>query len=190
MSFSILPKHGFESHCCGPLIPGALTALGVSAGTAATIGTVVSVGSTILSLGSALFKSKAQQADYSGQVAASKYNAKVAQDSAAITDTQTAAAVEAKRRETYLRAGAQRAAAGANNTGFGGSTGDILADNATQNELDILNTQYEGNLKSKAYLDEAGLDTLNAKTTKKTAKLSQGASILSGVAKLGGNSIV
>lgn len=178
------------SATAGASTVGLLGAGGVFAPAAGSLFGSLGTLSTIASIGSSLFKSQAQQKEYSGQIAASNYNASINKQNAKIAAQQGAAKEVLDRRENYIRLGKATADAGANSTGFGGSTADILSDTASQNELNILNDKYQTSLQVRQYNSDANLDLLSAKTTKKVAKLSRGAAVLSGTAKLGANSVV
>lgn len=152
------------------LLPVALTSLGVSAGTAATIGTIASIGSTLFSIGSMFTGMKVADQQASAEIAATRYNAAI--------ETKQAAEQEQKlRREQYLRAGSQMAAAGGQGRGFDGNVLDIMADTAYQSELDILGIRTSNQLSQQ-------LAQSKIKSIKSSAKTSKMGSILTGVGDL------
>ena len=141
---------------------------------------------TMAKLGSVLFEGLGKQADYAGEIKATNYNSRIARQNIAISQQQEAVALERQKRESYLRAGAARASAGANGLGLGGSAGDILADNAAQDELSLLNIKYAGQLERRGYSNDIGLNNIRAKTMGRAAQLSKGATLLKGVSTFAG----
>jgi hypothetical protein len=159
------------------------TALGASAGTAATIGTiasVVSAVSTIAGVASNFLGGQAESQTYYAQAAASDFNAGVNEQDAAIAADQEKAELAKLDRERRIRAGKITAQSGGT-----GNALDVLADNAAQDELDILTTKYNTKLTQRAFLNNAQLDRLSASGARTSAKLTTGASILKGTASLG-----
>lgn len=140
---------------------------------------------TIAELGSVFFEGLGKQQDYAGEIAASQFNARVAKQNIGISRSQTEAAVKQQRRENYIRAGANRAAAGASGLGMS-SAADVLADNAAQDELSILNLQYSGRLEQKGYENDYLLDTMRADSYSRAASLSKGATLLKGYSTFAG----
>lgn len=131
---------------------------------------------TIASLGSSFLGSQASSAESAAEQTSAKYNA-------AVERINTAESIRAKTRDQYLRAGAQKAAGGAQGRGGGGNVLDIMADTAYQNELDILGMRQSQMMSQK-------LTDTKVKSMKKSNKISQGASILSGVAKLSSSGVI
>lgn len=116
------------------------------------------------------------------QARAAEFNSEIARKNAGIQATQTEADLERTRRENVSRSGSVRAAAGASG-GLTGSNLDILASNAAQQELDILNIKQQGKLREQALLQGAKLDIMEAKSTRKAGKLGSAAAILGGAAQ-------
>lgn len=116
--------------------------------------------------------------------AASNANARIAENNAAQIASQTVAAEEKQRREATLRAGAARAAAVSQGRGLSSST-DVLADNAAQEELDILTLRHSGLLQQTAQLQNATLDRANAKATKKALPWQLGTQALNAASAFG-----
>lgn len=84
-------------------------------------------------------------------------------------------------RESYLRLGAIRAAAGASGGAAGeGSVLDILADSASQSELEKQQIIYRGELQARGYQNTATLDTYSGEQAKSSGYLKAGAELLSG----------
>lgn len=137
---------------------------------------------------SALFKTAAYTTQAYGQMqqanaesAALEYNAELALKNAGITRTETEADVERQKRENFLRTGKTTAAAAATG-GLTGSALDVLASNAAQQELDILNIKQQGKLREEAYLSQARLDIAGSKNVKVAGKLAAASTVLTGVA--------
>lgn len=141
---------------------------------------------TIVKLGSVLFDSLGKQADYSGEISAANYNSGIDRQSIAINEQQTQQELDQQRRQNYLRAGAGRAAAAANGLGMTGSAADILADNAAQDALSLLNIKYTGDLKRIGYTNNIGLNNTRVAGLKKSARISRGASLLNGFSTFAG----
>ena len=114
------------------------------------------------------------------QARASEFNARVAREKAQLQKAQTAADVERQRRESRLRLGAVRAAAGAQG-GITGSALDIIASSAVQEELDILNIQQAGQVAEQDILTGARLDVLEAEQARTAGKIGAASQILGGV---------
>ena len=121
--------------------------------------------------------------------AANKANAQIAENNAKIAESQTAAAVEKQRREGLLRQGAARAAAASRGTGIG-SAYDILADNAAQEELDVLTIKHQGLLRKTGYLQDAALETASGKAVKKNTPYLLGGQLLTSSSKFGTGQVV
>ncbi|TXH10048.1 MAG: hypothetical protein E6R04_06350 [Spirochaetes bacterium] len=129
----------------------------------------------------------AQQAQLEAQASASRFNAEVAKQNAAITAEQTKANLEKADRERRIRLGRNVAAASASGTGAG-SFGDILQSSSAQEELNLLTIRSEGLLKERSYLQNAALDTASAQNAlnqvplvKSAAKTKSASAILSGI---------
>lgn len=164
---------GVEVALLGAAASGATATAAATAATAGLFGTagVFSLGSTlgtlgtIASLGSSFLGSKSQQKQGKAQQVATRTNA-------AIDRTNSAEQEIATRRDAYMRTGSNIAAAGMG----GGATGsalDILADNAAQDELNII-----GIRRNSAVTQD--LATSNITASKSSAKLQKYSGILSG----------
>jgi hypothetical protein len=157
----------------GKLIAPLLGSLGVSTATAATIGTVVSGLGTALSIGSAISGSRAQQAQFGADIAATKYNS-------AIDTIQSSDQQRKMSRDQYLRAGSQMAAGGAQGRGQGGNLLDIMADTAYQSELDILGLRTANKM-------QQDLATSKVSSLKKSASTARMGSLLTTVSSIAGS---
>ncbi len=160
-----------------------LTSAGVSAATAATIGTVVSTVGTVMTIGSvvgsAVSGMNAAKQQAASEAGAARFNADVAQQNIGITKAQTDQQVKDLQRTQYLARGTNVANAGGSGLGLSGSSLDVLADNAAQGQLDILNTKYQGDLTVRGYQNSANLDISQA-----AGRIGVGTSILGGVTDL------
>ena len=132
--------------------------LAAGLGSIGTLGTIASLGSTFLGM--------------QGQKQQQKAEAVSNRTNAAIEATNSANQEIATRRDQYLRTGANVAAAGAG----GGQTGsalDILADNAAQDELNIIGIRKNATITQDVYKSKAS-------SAKQAGKMNTYAGILSG----------
>ena len=118
-----------------------LVALGIGTQTASVISAITTVVPAIMSVGSAFASMGAERQSNkyelqalvnqtNAEIASEKYNQNIERVNAANEERQL-------RREQYLRAGKQIAAAGAQGRGISGNVLDIMADTAYQTELAI-----------------------------------------------------
>lgn len=156
----------------------------------AILPTLLTVGSTALSVIGAISQGNAQAAQYRAQAQAQEYNARISQQNATIASQQSNAREDRQRREARQVLGAQRASLVQNLGGLYGSAGDIAEQSARNAELDALNIRYEGELQRRGYLSQADLDNqqaqqarANASAAKRAGYVSAGAAALSGAAK-------
>ena len=117
---------------------------------------------------------------------AADFNAKVAQRNADISKQQTQVRKERHDKERRLRAGANIASAGASGAGIE-SFGDILSDNAMQEELDLLTIESEGLLQKQNFEIEASQQKAAGKNAMMSGIIGAGTSIL-GSGAFGGGS--
>lgn len=125
---------------------------------------------------------------------AAKYNATIARQNSVVALQQGEAAVQAQNRDARRRLGSMKALYGA--AGVEGDTGsplDVLADSTRMAELDALTTQYNYQLKSQGFDDQAALDDSNAKNSRTASYLNATSSLLNSGAgamnRSGGTSI-
>lgn len=104
------------------------------------------------------------------------YNANIAKEDATIAASQTEADVARLRRENLVRTG-EAVAKG----GVGGSNADLLASNIMEQELDILNTEYQGKLQQRSLLNTANLDLMRADPAIKQSRYAAAGALLGGV---------
>lgn len=120
-----------------------------------------------------------------GQAAksAANYNAQINLQNATITRQQAAQQAAQQDRENYLRLGAIRAAQGATGgRGDAGSVLDVLADAASQGELERQNILYQGELAARGYTNTAQLDTFSGANAARSGYLKAGSELLAGAA--------
>lgn len=142
--------------------------------------------SNFFQFGSSVMQAAAirQQSEVSAR--ASIYNAEIGKRNAQIQETKTRADVQSARRNARAMQGAARAAAGVTG-GLQGSALDILASNAAQQELDVLNIRQQGELQKTAFLEGAQLDTMRARSARTAGRIGSAASILRGTSSFLGN---
>lgn len=165
----------------------ALTSIGISSA-AAAVGSAASFASflpsigtlaSIASLGSTFLGMQGQQQQAQAQVLTDRSQEISDRTNAAIEDANSSNQVIAARRDQYLRTGANIAAAGASG-GLTGSALDILADNATQDELNIIGIRNNQQVVQEAASSRAAINKQKSAITKQSNKLSTYSGILSG----------
>ena len=113
--------------------------------------------------------------------AAAKFNAKVAEQNAAIALEDADYQARVKDRETYLRLGAIRAAQGhAGGAAGEGSVLDILSEAAAMGEEEKQRILYAGQLRARGFENTAELEEFSGKTAMTGAYLKAGSELLSG----------
>lgn len=108
---------------------------------------------------------------------AADQNAKIATQNAQIAQEQARREAVQVARENRLRLGKIRAAAGAAGAG---QPLDLLEDVASQGELEVQDTLYQGQLKERAYTNEANLETARGKNAKSRSYYGAAGALLSG----------
>lgn len=161
----------------------ALTSIGISSAAAAvgsasilpSLGTLA----TIASLGSTFLGMQGQQQQQQAQVLTDRSQEITDRTNAAIEDANSSNQIIATRRDQYLRTGANIAAAGSSG-GLNGSALDILADNATQDELNIIGIRNNQQVIQDAASSRASINKQKSSITKQSNKLTTYSGILSG----------
>ena len=116
---------------------------------------------------------------------AGDYNAQVNERNAAIVRSQAAMAAGQQERSGYKKLGAMRAAYGASGvSGTDGSALDVLADSASQAELDRQNILYRGDLQAMGYSDQAALDRFGAKNARRKGYMDAAGIIMGGAGQM------
>lgn len=153
---------------------------------------LMAVGTAMSAIG-AIQQGNAAAANYQAQAMANKRNAKIMEMNAQATSAQAAQAEDAQRRKARQIGGMQRAAISESGTGDGGTNALLVEQSGRNAELDALNIRYEGELKRRGLLNEAGNERYAAKVNKMNAGQSRmagymgaGTSLLSAGAKYAG----
>jgi hypothetical protein len=115
-----------------------------------------------------------------GQAAAQagEESAAIAEENAKIARQQAVAREDALRREQRRFSGEQRAATAQAGISFQGTSADIAKETAQLQELDLLNTRYEGLLQSRGLLSQAEQHKRAAQSAKQQSFLKAGSSVL------------
>lgn len=163
----------------GAAAAGTAGAAAATAGSGFSLGTALTVGSTLLGTFGAL-----QQ----GQAAsnAAKYNAEIQRQQAAQEEANAAARATEQGTRTRQKVAATRAAAVQSGLELDGSVADILDVVETQGALEGLTSLYDGTLKARGLRASAALNDSNARASRTAGFLSAGTSLLSGASKLYG----
>lgn len=119
-----------------------------------------------------------QQGQQSAQ--ASKANAELAEVQAKSALQQGVAQEDALRRQQAAFSGQARAQTAQSGTGFEGSNADVARQNATLQQLDLLNTRYNAQLQASGLLAQADQDRIAAKNAKTSSYLSAAGAVASG----------
>lgn len=115
------------------------------------------------------------------QAAMHNYNASILNQNARIERQQADAREEAKRRETAMVLGSQRAAFAQAGAGLDGSAADVMLQSATNAELDSMMIRYEGDLRARGLKEQARQERLSGKTAMTQGYFNAAGSILGGV---------
>jgi hypothetical protein len=121
-----------------------------------------------------------------GREAASvyEYNAKVAEQNAAIALERGKAAAEAARRRARRFTGEQRGKYAASGVTFAGSPLEVMIDDAAEMELDALDQEYNAKIEALNAKSQAGLSLMRAQSARKSSYVSAGATLLSALPKV------
>jgi hypothetical protein len=111
---------------------------------------------------------------------AANANASLAKQQAQSALQQGVADEDRLRRQQAAFNGEARAQTAQSGTGFDGSNLDVARQNATLQQLDLLNTRYNAQLQASGLLAQADQDTIAANNAKKNATLSAVGSIAGG----------
>lgn len=114
-------------------------------------------------------------------LAASKFNAAIQDQNAAIVRENTKLQIQQHDREMILREGAIRVGhAKGGGTATSGSVLDILADTAAQGEIQRQDIAYRGALAERGHYNTAALDRFSGKNANRAGYLSAGSELLTG----------
>jgi hypothetical protein len=111
--------------------------------------------------------------------AAAQFNATVNDQNAQIAREQAVQETRQFDREQYMRIGAIKAAQGKSGGAQAGSVLDILADTATQGEIQRQDIAYQGELRARGFQNTATLDRFEGKQAEKQGYLRAGSELLS-----------
>lgn len=114
----------------------------------------------------------------------SEYNAQVADQNAALVQSQAAEAVRRQRIQSATQIGAMHAAYGASGVTADGSALDVLQSSAAKAELDALTIQNQGDIKATAYRNESSLDKYRAGNERIAGYFGGASALLSGGAQV------
>lgn len=142
----------------------------------------IGMGSLFSGLGTGLKVLGALQAG-SAAGAAADMNARVARNNARWAEYKTGVELSQQDRARRLRQGAARAQ-GAATGGITGSAADIIADNAAQEEMDLMTIRTEGMLRAGSYRANAAMDSARADSSRMAGYIGAGSRLLSGAADL------
>lgn len=117
------------------------------------------------------------------QANAARYNAAIADRNAQIATDQANQDAQQQQRVARQRIGAIRAGYGASGVDVAGSPLDVLADSASQAELDRQTILYKGKLRALGYSDSATLDRYSAGVAETAGYMGAGSAILTGATK-------
>ena len=116
------------------------------------------IASTAIAAYGAISSAKAQSASYKSQRQAAEYNAQANQQNANAAEAAASANELAMRRTNDQRMGEIRAAIASGAGGFSGTAGELADQDASNMELDALNTRYRGTLQAHGMLAQSNLD--------------------------------
>lgn len=116
---------------------------------------------------------------------AANYNAAILESNADQATREAGAREEAQRRDAAFQLGRQRAAIAQSGGGFGGSAADVMRQSASLAELDALNIRYEGDLRRRGLLAEAGMSRWQGKMAKKASYLKATTTLVKGATDYG-----
>lgn len=142
------------------------------------------------SQGQAAQKQAKREADYQDQMAA--YNSKVQENSAIAIRDQTAAKLDSQRRMVRMQQGKERASIAQSGLSASGSLLDVYDQNAVFSELDMLNTQYSGEMDARGLAaqsqltswqggQEASMSRQRGKNAARAGTMNAATSLLNGV---------
>lgn len=125
---------------------------------ASTVMMIMSVASATAAAYGAISSAQAQAASYRSQQKAAEYNAQANQQNANAAEAAASANELAMRRTNDQRMGAIRAAVASGTGGFSGTSGELVDQDASNMELDALNTRYRGTLEAHSMNSQATLN--------------------------------
>ncbi|MEN6527588.1 MAG: hypothetical protein ABFD65_13985 [Candidatus Polarisedimenticolia bacterium] len=160
----------------GGAAAGAAGAGAAAAGSGFSLGTALSVGSTLLGAVGAVAQGQAASN-------AAKYNAQVQQQQAQMELDQAAVRATDAATRTRQRVAATRAGSLQNGFEADGSVADILNTVETQGTLEGLTALYDGSVRAQGLRASAELNRANARNSLTAGYLNAGTSLLSGFSR-------
>jgi hypothetical protein len=131
-----------------------------------------------LAIASAVFSTVGAVQRGRAESGASNYNAKIAEQNAAIVRQQSLENMRQRRIEGRKEAGAARAAYGASGVTLSGSPIEAIQDSIFTTEMDAFNIEYEGRLQDISYQNEAKLMRYQAKNQRTQGYLNAAGGLL------------
>ncbi len=142
------------------------------------------IASTVMSAISAIQQANSQSAAYKSQQQAADYNAAILTQNAASERAAANQREEAQRREARQILGSQRASFAQAGTGLSGSAADVMAESATNAELDALTLRYEGDMRARGLLAEAEGEKFQGRVAGANAKQAKTAGYMNAVGSI------
>ena len=150
----------------------------------------LTIASTVFSVIGQMQQANSQAANYRAQQQMSERNATIMEQNAGIERSQANQREESQRREARMILGSQRAALSQSGIGAGGSAADIMAQSASDAELDSLTLRYEGDMRARGLMVEAEGERyqgrvagMNASAAKQAGQMAAIGTILGGAGK-------
>lgn len=161
----------------GTAVAGTAAAAGATAASGFSLGTVLTVGSTLLGAVGAIQQGQAakQAAEYNAQV--QEAQAKVAQDQGAAKATEIA-------QRTKQRLAASRAGSIENGLELDGSVSDVLDTVQKQGALDELTALHDSNIRAQGLRQSAEAERAKGSNAVAASYIGAGSSLLTGFSKL------
>lgn len=119
-----------------------------------------------------------------GAANAAEYNAAIARRNAAIARSQATADAADKRRSNNRTLGAIHAVYGSSGLTLNGSSLDVLADTAAEQELDARRIEYKGDLRVMDQMERAALLEAQAESARTASYLSAFGNLVSGATRM------
>lgn len=148
----------------------------------AAIPVVLAIASAATAAYGAVSSAQAQSASYKSQQQAANYNATANQQNANAAEAAASANELAMRRANDQRMGEIRAGIAQGMGGFSGTAGELADQDASNMELDALNTRYRGTLQAHGMLAQSNLDQYQASVAGMNASTSMRAGYIGAAA--------
>lgn len=146
--------------------------------------------SSAVSAVGAIGQGEQQAAQQRAAAQQAEYNATVARNNATLANQQASEQQQAQLRKFGQVQGSARAGIAQSGIGFAGTADDLLTQNQTNNQLDLMTIAFQGENQSRGlmaqadqYKYQAKVNRMNADNAETGGMLSAGASLLSGYGK-------